>query len=190
MAQRVAARVGYVQAMAAACQDAGVANAVFFPSDYAGDEADSGLNLAYVGDQSWQGSDALVRAAHLRLESSRVLGANLQVRPLARSDLSVSARVYLWTSPARVNQGELAKLVTAAVLAYFDGATAGFAYQLDAVTGAILRASPLVQFVEFDQPTADAGVMTMLGGRLNFPGTLKRYFLRPQDVTLSFLPPL
>lgn len=187
-ARRVA-RAGFVDAITQACIDAGASHALLFPSDYAGTDEDIGLNMAYVGDGGFQGSDTLVREVILALESWRVLGDNLQVRPLSRSDLTIRANVYLWESPARVNQPELQKQLKGAILGYFDGATGGFSYQLDTLVGAMLGASGAVQWVEFETPTSDAGVMQTIGGRLNFPATLNRYRVQSNDITLALLPP-
>jgi hypothetical protein len=187
---RRAARAGFVEALIQACKDAGAANAFLFPSDYAGEDQDAGLNMAYVGDAGFQGDEALVRKVLVALERWRVLGDNLQVRPLGRANLAVKARVYLWDSPTRVNQGEVVRLLTGAILGYFTSATTGFSYQLDALAGAMLKASPTVQFVEFDAPTADAGVVSLVGGRMNFPSVLTRYRLAPDAITLTLLPPL
>lgn len=185
---RRAARAGFVESIIQACKDVGAAHAVLFPSDYAGDDSDAGLNMAYVGDAGYQGTDALVRRVVLALEGYRVLGDNLQVRPLAVSALTIEARVYLWDSPGRFNQTEIRRLLQGAVAQYF-GATSGFSYERDALAGAMLKACPDVQFVEFDTPSSDAGVVSTVGGRLNFPATLSRYVVRPDDITLSLLPP-
>ncbi len=184
------ARVGFVEALVAACKDAGATNAVLFPADYGGDDEDNGLNMAYVGDSGFSGTAALVRAVQIRLERTRVLGDNLQVRPLALSELIIRATVNLWDSPARVNLAALRTVLVGAILGYFDGATSGFSYDRDALAGAMMKASPAVQFVTFDLPVTDAGVLSTVHGRLNFPATLPRYRVRDADITLTFLPPV
>lgn len=187
---RLASRVGFVEALILACQEAGAVNAVLFPSDYGGDDEDQGLNMAYVGDASFSGTDALVRAVQIRLERTRVLGDSLQVRPLVQSARPIQADVNLWDSPARVNTTALRTVLVGALLGYFDGATSGFSYDRDAMAGAMMKASPAVQFVEFSQPSSDAGVLSTAGGRLNFPASLSRYRVRDQDISLRFLPPV
>lgn len=182
-------RVGFVEALITACKNAGATNAIFFPSDHGGEDVDHGLNMAYVGDASFSGTDALVRRIQLELEDWRVLGDNLQVRALTRTDIRIKASINLWDTPARVNQTALRTLLTGAVLGYFDGATSGFSYDRDALAGAMMKASPAVQFASFALPVADAGVLSTVGGRLNFPPTLPRYRVRPDDVILTFLPP-
>ncbi len=186
---RRASRAGFVEAIVQACKDAGAVNALLFPSDYVGPNDDHGLNMAYVGDASFVGSDALVRAITVRLEDYRVLGDQLQVRPLGVAALPISARVYLWDSPARVSLDDVTKRTTGAILGYFDGAS-GFSYNRDALAGAILRASPEVQYVEFDLPSSDADVVSTVDGILNFPATLNRYRVTANDITLSILPPI
>jgi hypothetical protein len=187
---RLASRVGFIEALVSACKEVGVENAVLFPSDYGGDSEDQGLNMAYVGDSGYSGSDALVRAVQVRLEQTRVLGDNLQVRPLTRGDLIVRADVNLWDLPARVNTTALRTVLVGAILGYFDGATSGFSYDRDALAGAMMKATSAVQFVSFALPSADAGVLSTTNGRLNFPGSLSRYRVRDADITLTFLPPV
>lgn len=187
--ERRAARAGFVTAIAQACKDAGAAYALLFPSDYAGDDEDVGLNLAYVGDAGHQGDAALVRAVTIALERWRVLGDNLQVRPLGRTNLIVRANIYLWTSPTRVDQDTVQKLLKGATLAYFDGASAGYSYNRDALAGALMKVCPYVQSVEFDLPASDAAVLETVGGRPNLPATLNRYAIAPDDITFTLLPP-
>lgn len=187
---RIAARAGFADAIVQACKDAGAQTAVLFPSDFAGDAEDVGLNMAYVGDANFVGSDALVRKVIIALERARVLGDNLQVRPLGRANLVVKADVHLWEAPARLNQEDMQRLLVGATLGYFDGRSSGFAYQRDALAGAMMRAAPLVQAVIFAQPTSDAGIMSTVGGRLNFPASLSRYYVRTEDVTLTLKSPL
>ncbi len=188
--RRRAARAGFVEAIVQACRDAGAEHALLFPSDYAGDDEDHGLNMAYVGDASYQGDAALVRRVTLALERWRVLGDQLQVRPLTRKNLAIKARVYLWAAPAGVPQEDTIKRLVGGILGYFEGGSSGFAYNLDALAGAMLKAAPTVQFVEFDEPTSDTGVMSIVDGLLNFPATLPRYRVAPNDITLQLLPPL
>lgn len=183
------ARVGFVESMVAACKEAGAENAVFFPSDYGGDEEDHGLNMAYVGDAGFSATAALVRAVQKKLESYRVLGDNLQVRRLTRTNLVFDVDVTLWDSPARVNQPGLTSLLRDIVVGYFDGVTRGFSYDLDAIVGAFLRASSAVQFATFRLPASSAGVLSIVGGALNFPSELARYRVAPDDVTINLLPP-
>lgn len=187
--QRLDQRVGFATAIIQACIDAGAVHAVIFPSDYGGDEVDFGLNMAYVGDASYAGTDELVRKVQIALEAFRVLGDQLQVRPLSQSDLVVAANVQLWESPARVNLTTLRALLTGATLAYFDGRTSGFSYDRDALSGAMMKAAEVVQFVTFDSPTSDVEVLATVNGLPNFPATLSRYRLLPENISFNFLPP-
>lgn len=184
------ARVGHIEAMAEACKQAGVSTAVFFASDYAGDSEDAGLNMAYVGDDGFNGTPGLVRAATVALENCRVLGDQLQVRPLASSELVVRANAHLWDAPARVNQEETRRALQGAVVDYFSRQDAAVSYQLDAIGGAMIRASRAIQYVAFDTPTSDAGVVSLVGGRLVFPATLTRYVVQRQNVHVALLPPV
>lgn len=187
---RRAARPGFPEAIVQACKDNGAANAVIFPSNYAGDDEDNGLNMAYVGDAGFTGTDRLVRKVAIALESWRVLGDQLQVRPLTRSNVVFKASVHLWDSPTRVNQDDVRKRIAKSVFTYFDSQTTGFGYDLDALAGVMMKASPEVQIAAVDTPFANADVVSMVGGRLNFPSTLPRYFLSPNDITIELLPPL
>ena len=126
----------------------------------------------------------------IRLEQTRVLGDNLQVRPLAISDRTIQADVNLWDSPARVNTTALRTLLVGSLIGYFDGTTSGFSYDRDSMAGAMMKVSPAVQFVTFTLPSSDAGVLSTTNGKLNFPATLPRYRVRDQDITLRFLPPV
>lgn len=186
---RRAARAGFPAAILQACRDAGAATAVAFPSDYGGSAYDHGLNLVYVGDEGFQGSQALVNAVMVALDGWRVLGDNLQVRALARTSLPITARVYLWDSPTKFNQTDVRRALVGAIVAYFDGRSNGFAYQRDAIAGAMMRASQAVQYVEFDAPLSDAGVLETVGGLPNFPAALNKYDVSESGITLTLLPP-
>lgn len=186
---RRASRAGFVEAIIAAAKEAGAENVVLFPSDYGGEAEDQGLNMAYV-NAIGGGVEALARAVQIRLERTRVLGDNLQVRPLVRSELAIEADVYLWDSPARVNTTALRTVLVGALLGYFDGATAGYSYDRDAMAGAMMKASPAVQYVSFTTPSSDAGVLSLVNGRLVFPSSLTRYRLRNGNITLRFQPPV
>lgn len=190
LATRRDARVGFVESIVAACKTVGADNALLFPSDYAGDDQDAGLNMAYVGDSGFTSTPTLVRRVQRELERWRVLGDNLQVRQLGRTDLVIRAKVYLWDSPARVNVRELDAALKGAIRGYFDGRTSGFSYDREALAGAMMRASTAIQFVTFDLPATDVAVVSLVGGRLNFPATLTRFRVRDEDVVFSFLPPL
>lgn len=187
---RKAARAGFVDAIVTACKAVGAANALLFPSNYAGEAYDYGLNVAYVGDENFTATDALVRAVKIELENWRVLGDNLQILPMARANLVVDADVNLWDTPGRVNQAEVRALLKGAIKGYFDGRTAGFSYDRDAMSGAMLKASPAAQFVTFNAPSSDVQLMTTIGGLPNFPATLTRYQVRDDDITLTLLPPV
>jgi len=182
-------RVGFVEAIIDACKAAGAANAVAFPSDYGGDSEDHGLNMVYVGDAGFSGTAALVRAVQRELEAFRVLGDNLQVRALARQDLVLEVAVQLWDTPSRVNQEGLRALLKGVLLGYFDGSTGGFSYNRDAMVGAMMKASPDVQYATFATPATDAGVLSTVNGLLNFPSSLPRYRVAEDDVTITFVAP-
>lgn len=183
-------RVGFKASIEDACEAAGATYAVALASNYAGNAYDYGMNVVYVGDSTYNGNDALVRKVKIALESYRVLGDCMQVRPMARTQLSINANVHLWEPPSRVNVAELRRVLGKVAVSYFNGPTRGFSYSRDAIVGAWLRASNVVQYVEFTAPSVDSNVMQTIGGLPNFPATLPRYVLREEDVTITPLPPV
>lgn len=182
-AQRLAQRVGYDPRIVQACQDAGAAHVALFRSDYGGD--DHGLNACYVGDAGYSGSPELVRRVTVALESVRVCGADLPVRPLTAGSLSVRAVVSLWEAPAYFHLADLELTLRSALLTAFAGTSAGFVYHRDALAGALARVTDAIQSVSFLSPAADIAVL--VGGQ--FPPTLTRYALQPADVFLDFVGP-
>jgi hypothetical protein len=182
-AQRLAERVGYDPRILQACQEAGAAHVALFRSDYGGD--DHGLNVCYVGDAGYSGSVDLVRKVTVALESVRVCGADLPVRPLTAGSLTVRAVVSLWDSPAYFHLADLDLTLRSALLTAFAGTSEGFAYQRDALAGALARVTDAIQSVSFVAPANDISVL--VGGQ--FPPTLTRYALRPADVFLDFVGP-
>lgn len=187
---RLDARPGYVESIVKACKEAGATNALIFPSDFGGEAVDYGLNMAYVGDAGFQGDDALVRRVSVALEGKRVLGDQMQVRPLTRVNVTFQAKVNLWDSPSRVAQADVLARLTGAVQGYFSGSTSGFFYDRDAIVGAMMKAAPEMETATIVTPSSNAGVLSIVGGQPNFPDSLPRYFLSPNDITLELLPPL
>lgn len=186
---RRASRPGYEEAIIAACNTAGADVAYLFSSDYPGDDSDAGLNMAYVGDETFASPAALRRSVIVTLEGYRVLGDNLQVRPLQRTAVTIDANVYLWEGPLRTNHADTTKRLKGALEGYFDRVDK-FGYQRDAMAGAMLKAAPEVQFVTFNAPSADADIVSIVDGALNFPSILDLFSLDPDDIDLTFLPPL
>lgn len=179
-------RFGQERSIVTACMGAGAAHVALFPSNYGGDDIDAGLNWVYVGDGSYNASTSLIRSCVLALESARTLGDNMQVGAMVQTDLILNATVYLNDSPAKVNQTALTqRLQNYACSALRQD----FTYSLDSIRAAMYQASPLVQDVIFSVPTSDAPLLTTTNGMLNFPATLSRHRLLPDNVTLTLRGP-
>jgi hypothetical protein len=159
-----------------------------FASSALGPVYDNGLSFVYVGDAGGVGTDTLVRLCILALESARVSGADLQVRPMAPSPLQVRAMVTLWDDPNSFNLSELTSGVTAALVGAIASRASAYAYDLDALAGACAEVSDSITAVDFQTPTASVTVAT-LGNTAIYPATLARYSLAPNDVVLSFQGP-
>lgn len=188
-ANRFASRVGYATAIIAACANVGATNVVLFPSNWAGDANDYGLNWAYVADASFNGSPALITACDLALESVRVLGADLQVLPIATSALTVSVTASLWDDPGSFNQNDIIDAIQASITAYFDGRKNAYAYQLDAIFGAVARASTAVQGATINAPLSSVNVTTPLNGIPQFPAVLTRYTVSRSNISVTLIGP-
>jgi hypothetical protein len=186
---RLDARKGYAKAMSDACVAQGAAHVALFASSYAGDDSDHGLNFCYVGDAGYSASDALVRRCMLALERFRVLGADLQVRPMMPAPIHVRALAHLWDDPGGFNTDDLAGGIAAALVGYFEHRSTVFGFSLDAMAGAALGAVDALQTIDFTQPASSAGVTTIANGSPQFPAALKRYTLATRDVAVTFAGP-
>ncbi len=182
------ARAGYRKSIIDAAIAVGAANVALFAGDYAGAAYDHGLNVCYVGDSSYVGSAALVGDVLIALESWRVLGAPIQVLPMASGVLSIDATVRLWSDPGGLPVVELRSALTSALVNYFGGREGGFAYRLDAMAGAMTAVAPrYVQSVVWTTPSSDLAVTT--GSPPQFPATLTKWRVGAGDVKLAFLGP-
>lgn len=179
-------RKGYVDEITVACQNAGASHVVLFPSYYNG-STDFGLNVCYVGDDSFQTPPGMVNTIKLALETVRVCGDQLQVLPMRPSLVSIVATINLWDQPTRFNLDAIATIIRAAIVRYFDGGIdGGNSYDLDALSGDIRNATAAVQSVDFTVPASSATVMT----GSNFPAILNRYTTTPSAIQLTFEGPL
>lgn len=183
---RITQRVGYEDRIIAAAKAAGAVYVALFRSDVG--SPDLGLNACYVGDASYTCPDSLLRAVTVALESVRVCGADLFVRPMTTSARSFNADVHLWDNPGKFDTVALAEELAQAICGEFVGTTKGFGFRLDALAGEMGSRSEAVQSVVWNAPSADATIL--VGSPPHFPDTLTRYTARPEDITLNFLPPL
>jgi hypothetical protein len=183
------ARTGYAKALTDACTAAGAVYVALFPSSALGDLYDNGLSSCYVGDAGATGTDLLVRTCQLAVESARVLGADLQIRPMAPVALSMRATLTLWDDPGSFNLDDLTDAATTALMAAFASRTTAYGYDLDALGGACLAASDSLSAVDFTVPTSSVSVAAITGTTAQYPATLARFTLAARDVVLSFQGP-
>lgn len=188
-------RVGHEKAFIDTLAAAGASNIVIFRADYGGDASDAGLNVCYVGDAGYTGTEDLVRACKVAVQEVRVLGDYLQVFPMVRQELNIDADITLSDGPAVFDVTRLKQIHSTAIAQYVGAGR--FSYSIAGLTGAIARPSPIVQEVSFVTPTTDAGILnqtTFTGGtppvtviNKNFPASLKRYVLG--SITLRYHAP-
>jgi hypothetical protein len=173
--ERRDARVGQTKAIIKACNAAGAASVALFRSDFAGDDYDHGLNVCYVGDLGNNGSPELVKACTLALEKVRVGGDHLQVLPMARTALNVTATVTLYDAPPLFDLKRLERIHVAALSQYLGGLSGRYDYSVVGLESAIARHTPEVQAVTLSTPSVDAAIVE--GTNKNFPAVLYRYVL-------------
>lgn len=178
---RQATRPGFEDAIVAACAAVGAGNVALFPSTYNGLVADFGLNVVYVGDLGYSATPDLVRACTLALRGVRVAGDNLQVLPLSRANLAVTADVYLIDAPGSMPIVRLEPIHRKAILQNL-GADGSYSYTVSGIEAAIAKTGTDTQDVILATPTSDAGVI--VGGA--FPQTLARYFISDSDITIRY----
>lgn len=136
--ERLDARVGYTKRITDAMQAAGAAQVVLFRSDYFGAAYDYGLNRVYVGDQSGETTEALLKACRLAMPTVGMAGANLQALPMSNTVLTVDLELTVDRTPT--NAARLASYAKAAIVEYFATRENPFVWRADAVTAAAMRA--------------------------------------------------
>lgn len=177
-------RVGYPKAIIDACKAVGAAQVVVLRSDFGGDANDKGLNVTYVGDSGYSGSASLVKACTVAVRSARVAGDHMQVLPMARVLLDITADVYLSDAPGNFDTARLETLHHAALRQALNGSSGNFGYTQIGLMSAITRNSPEVQDVVFSSPTIDVNTLDVTG---NFPAVLNRYAVG--NISLRYLAP-
>lgn len=168
---RLDQRVGYPQAIIDACKAVGAGQVAVFASDFGGDALDTGLNVTYVGDSGYSGNPALVQACTVAVRKARVCGDHMQVLPMARVPLTVTADIVLSDAPSRFDISRFEAIHYAALRQALNGDDGDFGYTRIGLMSAIARSTVEVQDVVFSAPLADAGVL--VSG--NFPPVLSRY---------------
>lgn len=181
---RTNSRVGYVQAIIDACKSVGAGQVVAFRSDFGGDANDVGLNVTYVGDSGYVGSADLVKACTVAVRTARVCGDHMQILPMAKVSVNVTADVHLRDAPTNFDVSRLEAIHYPSVRQYLNGKSGNFGYTRVEITSAIARSTPEVQDVTFTSPTTDAGILTVSGG---FPAVLNRYVAG--DISLRYVYP-
>lgn len=191
--ERLAARNGYLPRLVQVCQAQGATYVVAFPSQYGltndadGFDDDAGVNAIYVGDANFQSTAALIQACDIALDSARVLGADLWVGGIQRSNLYVQAVVNLVDDPGRLDLVPIRRACSQALLSYFASTSSGYTFKRDALTGAIKSAHPAVQQIAQGAWVSPAADVTL--APTNWPATLTRYVLSPRYINLTFVGP-
>lgn len=175
-------RPGYPTAIKNSLYAAGATQVVLFPSNYQG--VDSGINCAYVGDSGGSASGSLIIACRSAVESSRVLGADLQVFGMGVSALAVDLTVSLWDDPSKFDQLMLIRGVVAGVMQYFNDPRNAFAYKVDGIRGAAQRVSNAIQNVAVNAPVIDATFSSTA-----WPAILTRYSPTTNTVSVTLQGP-
>ena len=192
----IANRNGYLARMVQVCQDAGASYVVGFRSDYGlqpnqyeydinAGVGDMGLNAIYVADASFSSPPSLIDACAVALDGARVLGADLWVGGLVRSPLSIAATATLVDDPSKMPVVAITAALIKATMAYFAPTQSGYLYKRTAIEAAMRRSSAYVQTVSFTAPTSDPTISPM-----NFPASLARYTVAPNNINLTFAPPV
>lgn len=175
-------RPGYPTLIKQTLLDAGASQVILFPSNYQG--TDSGINCAYVGDSGFGANNSLLIACRKIVETSRVLGADLQVLGMSSSTLSIDLTVSLWDDPANFDQLMLKSAVVAGVIQYFTDPTNAFAYKVDGIRGAAQRVSNAIQTVVVNTPSVDATFSST-----SWPATLTRYMPNSSSISVALQGP-
>lgn len=183
---RLDQRLGFAPAILAACRRAGAGKVALFAADYAGTSFDSGMNYIYVADSGYRTTAKLLGDCMLELEKTRILGDNMQVRPMQSVALAVSATVYLIDTPTKFNRPALIQRLQKTIAASLDQ---DFSYSLDGFRGGMFKSSTEVQDAEFAAPTVDGTILTTVNGYPAMPGTLTRYTLRPENIIIQLSGP-
>jgi hypothetical protein len=176
--------VGYAPGIAYACGLAGAANVSVFGTNFGG--TDLHACATYVGDAGFNGSTPLVTASKFILESWRMLGAQMLIGPMVQASLPVVATVQLYDDPAKFDTPTIANACEGAI-ARVLGANGSYAYDLDALFGAVSQVSDAVQDVIFTTPASSEGLLA--GNPLWFPPSITRYQIPPGGIALTFTGP-
>jgi hypothetical protein len=146
---RINEETGYIPQIVLACQNAGAAYVITFPSQYgleAGDFFDDfGLNALYVADSNYQSPPSLVAACSSVLEGWRVLGADLLVGGVSNVILQINILVSLTDSPSKLPTQSIKRSILQAILGSFGPTDGGDSFSIDAIGGTVSNASTYVQ---------------------------------------------
>lgn len=182
-------QVGYSPGIANACTLVGAQNVAVFGTNFGG--ADLHSCATYVGDAGFMGSPALVKAAKVKLEAWRMLGAEMHIGAMALAPLSVAATVQLYDDPGKFDTNTITSAVTSAIRRVL-GATGAYGYDTDEFFGAAVGVSDAIQDVSFTSPTSNATLLVPYpppSGVLWFPQVLTRYQIPANGVSLTFVGP-
>jgi hypothetical protein len=184
--ERKLRRVGYSDIILNKCKEVGAYNVFLLQSDFGGDALDFGINVAYISDSGFTTTDTLRFNTILALESVRVLGADLFVLPMQKTNISFNINLHTWTDPKNLNGYEVKRTAVSYVLDYFRSSS-GFSYDLNTIAGQIRKSIPeVVQSVEFVSPTSSASIL--INGAP--PAILTKYELLDSDIVVNLTGPV
>lgn len=113
---------------------------------------DGGYVAVYVGDPDGRGNAALADAVEEELENWRSAGVEVRVEAAEREEIPLELTITIRRGS---DQGTLAGLIRAAILAYTDNIGPGVTLYLSQVTAAAHAASTAIRGVGIDDPTVD-----------------------------------
>lgn len=175
---RIDARVGYAKAVTDACVDAGAAEVALFAGNWLGDANDTGLNRVYVGDQSFETTEALLKACRFAMIAAGMAGANIQILAMAKSLLTLTLVVTLWERAA--NPEQQAEWVRSAVIEYFQTRENPFTWREDGVRAAAMRALTGVTSVDITPSSPEPTLSTLFDTQ-----PLPRFHVEPWTVRVT-----
>jgi Baseplate J-like protein len=179
--------VGYLPQIILACQAAGAAYVLAFPSYYGLSSVDFtddfGLNALYVADAAYQTLPGLATTCQTALEAWRVLGADLWIGGVVNVPLTLNFLVSLVDVPANLPVQSIARLAAQALLATFGPTEGGFTYSAANLRSAVTNASPYIQTASVPRIWAASTVYNL--GDLVFAGGAMQQCIETGESSIS-----
>lgn len=155
--ERFLSRPGYEPGIETALRAAGATQIVFFPSDFAGEALDYGLNYIVLGDDGYEASNAMLLACRLTLDSVTMGGSSVQVVPMTRTTAYINAVVHLWDLPEKFDREGVAAATEGAILEYFRARENPFLWKESSIRGAVWRSTRNVQKIDLTVSASKGG---------------------------------